>query len=92
MVTSHIECGLILVALPMTGMYNQPLVVPSSFDVHPADDIENQKALQLARRVDPEGCRTIGKSPLLHCFSACCKLMLARRRYNETRYVAVKFD
>ncbi|KAF7351392.1 hypothetical protein MSAN_01570900 [Mycena sanguinolenta] len=45
MVVSHIQgSGIILVALPMPG----------------ADDIENQKALRLARQQDPEGRRTIG--------------------------------
>ncbi|KAG6863142.1 hypothetical protein C0991_007944 [Blastosporella zonata] len=51
MVVSHIQGNsLILVALPMTA------------DTL-SDDIENQKALRLARQEDPDGRRTIGAPP-----------------------------
>lgn len=61
MVVSHIRGNcLILVALPMTGARARitlciKLLIPF------IDDIENQRALRLARQEDPAGRRTIGK-------------------------------
>jgi hypothetical protein len=61
MVTSHIQGNtLILVALPMTGItISINLVLSLMFSL--LDDIENQKALRLAKMADPKGRRTIGK-------------------------------
>lgn len=50
---------LILVAIPMTGGSS---IVFSTFllNLWDVDDIENQKAMTLAREQDPDGVRTIG--------------------------------
>jgi hypothetical protein len=58
MVKSYIEkeC-LILLVITMTGKCCQPLEPRNAYET---DDIQNQKAVSLARDVDPEGKRTIG--------------------------------
>ena len=66
LVLSHIQGNcLILVALPMTGLSFTPSIA-SRLNEFPKciDDIENQKALRLARQVDSEGQRTIGNGGL----------------------------
>lgn len=62
LVLSHIRGNcLILVTLPMSGIYSFRLEshIISLF-VYVKDDIENQKAARLARQEDPKGLRTIG--------------------------------
>lgn len=60
LVINHIRGNsLILVALPMTGTsLNSHLI--SILLTASVDDIDNQKALALAREADPAGKRTIG--------------------------------
>jgi hypothetical protein len=58
---------LILVAIPMTGELIIPSLLLYIFNGRPLDDIENQKAMTLAREQDPKGIRTIGMySPHSH--------------------------
>jgi hypothetical protein len=74
LVVSHIKgkC-LILVALPMTGISSrfEMCACLTRYLRFLADDIDNQIALRLARREDPEGRRTIG-SPFF--FGYLCRL------------------
>lgn len=71
MVVSHIKGNsLILIALPMTGMYFYFFCCPplnGCFLL--ADDIDNQRAVALAREADPKGERTIGLSLGFICVS-----------------------
>lgn len=62
MVMSYIKGNcLILVALPMTGEIHASVeLIWNHVAKCVLDDIENQKALTLARRVDETGSRTIG--------------------------------
>lgn len=61
---NHIKGNsLILVALPMTGTVFGSRVI-SMLLIAIIDDIDNQKALALAREADPAGKRTIGITSL----------------------------
>ncbi|KAG6848187.1 hypothetical protein H0H93_002553 [Arthromyces matolae] len=84
LIVRHIKGNcLILVALPMTGKFSALLLVPSLNQ--PPDDIENQKAVRLARQEDPDGRRTIGRS-LLNPFPFKAKEILTgcHRCHDET--------
>ncbi|KAH9884397.1 P-loop containing nucleoside triphosphate hydrolase protein [Cubamyces lactineus] len=64
LVRSYISSSntLIMLTLPMTGqnMHLQQIIPIWRPSNAPVDDIQNQKAAQLAREVDPHGLRTIG--------------------------------
>ena len=57
--------SLILVTIPMTGMSLPQDVLFTAADRVP-DDLENQKALTLARQADIHGTRTIGRPFCVH--------------------------
>ena len=66
LVSHHIAGNcIILVTVPMSGMFHFSSAVALIHAFLAVDDIDNQKALQMAERADPNGIRTIG---------ACCDI------------------
>lgn len=91
LVISHIKGNcLILVALPMTGTFVTGPSHTQTYMLHSTDDIENQKALRLARQVDPDGKRTIGIL-LISCISVSALTQLNRGN-DKAGYVVGGID